>query len=245
MHALVVSDLHVEFRGGSWRCPFDVSPSDYDVVVCAGDVHSGVNGVHWLQKQWPAHPVVYVPGNHEYYGHTTAVVDLIRDAARGTNVHVLDRDVFVLDGVRFAGATLWTDLELCGDGGIHTMRGLNDWRLIKNLRRDWWVSEHHHSVMWLHEQLREHPNTVIVTHYLPHTSIHPKWRNSLTNSGFASDLSSIFARDPALWIHGHTHDRCDYVHHNGITQVVCNPMGYPGEYQNQQPLVVNIQEAAA
>jgi hypothetical protein len=36
----------------------------------------------------------------------------MREAARGSNVHVLDCDSVIVDGVRFLGATLWTDFSL-------------------------------------------------------------------------------------------------------------------------------------
>ncbi len=39
----------------------------------------------------------------------------------------------------------------------------------------------------------------------------------------------IEEQQPALWVHGHTHDSCDY--HVGATRVVCNPKGY--EYENK------------
>jgi len=35
---------------------------------------------------------------------------------------------------------------------------------------------------------------------------------------------------PKLWIHGHGHDRCDYV--LGKTRVVANPLGYPNELRS-------------
>ena len=37
----------------------------------------------------------------------------------------------------------------------------------------------------------------------------------------------VRAEQAALWIHGHSHDRCDYL--LGTTRVVANPLGYPNE----------------
>jgi hypothetical protein len=37
----------------------------------------------------------------------------------------------------------------------------------------------------------------------------------------------IVAREPALWIHGHTHHAMDY--RIGPTRILCNPLGYPHE----------------
>lgn len=33
-----------------------------------------------------------------------------------------------------------------------------------------------------------------------------------------------------LWIHGHSHDRCDYL--LGKTRIIANPLGYPNEVRS-------------
>lgn len=67
--------------------------------------------------------------------------------------------------------------------------------------------------------------TIVVSHHLPHPrSIHHKYRGSTLNPGFASDLSRLMGPPIAVWIHGHTHDSCDYVEEG--TRIVCNPRGY-------------------
>lgn len=111
MKLLILSDLHLEHT--TFEVPQDV---EYDVAVLAGDIHSpGTKAVDWAQRQstFAGRPVVLVPGNHEYY-RTCLQTELaaMRDAARGSNVHVLDRDSVVIDGTRFLGATLWTDFHL-------------------------------------------------------------------------------------------------------------------------------------
>lgn len=58
----VFSDLHLEFQ--DWVPP----SSDADTVVLAGDIHIGLLGVEWARRTFPLCPVVYVPGNHEFYG---------------------------------------------------------------------------------------------------------------------------------------------------------------------------------
>lgn len=142
MKLLILSDLHLE------HATFDV-PQDleYDVAVLAGDIHSpGTKAVHWAQRPstFAGKPVVLVPGNHAYY-RTCVQTELsaMRDAARGSNVHVLDRDSVVIDGTRFVGATLWTDFHLPvlrADGTedvdvsralAEANRRLNDFRLIE------------------------------------------------------------------------------------------------------------------
>lgn len=61
MNALVISDLHLEFS------TIDLDISDADIVVLAGDIHLGARALPWIQQQCADIPVIYVPGNHEFY----------------------------------------------------------------------------------------------------------------------------------------------------------------------------------
>lgn len=112
MKLLVVSDLHLEF-GRSFTLPKGL---DYDVVVLAGDIDSpGTRAVQWaaLESTFGGRSVVYVPGNHEFYSQEMgAELEQMRNEAAGTNVSILNRDSVVVVGVRFLGATLWTDFAL-------------------------------------------------------------------------------------------------------------------------------------
>lgn len=109
MKALILSDLHLEFA------PFEPAPDlEFDVVILAGDIHSPAKrAVQWAADTFRGKSVVYLPGNHEYYdGRLDTTLAEARRAADGSNVHVLDGDELVIDGVRFLGATLWTDFAL-------------------------------------------------------------------------------------------------------------------------------------
>jgi hypothetical protein len=60
-------------------------------------------------------PVIFVPVNHDHYGHILQDNLLEwRDAARDAIVNLLSRDTVVIEGVRFLGCTLWTDHRLLG-----------------------------------------------------------------------------------------------------------------------------------
>ena len=48
------------------------------------------------------------------------------------------------------------------------------------------------------------------------------------NVFFVCDMAPhVRERQPKLWIHGHSHDCCDYM--LAKTRVVANPLGYPSE----------------
>ncbi len=69
---------------------------------------------------------------------------------------------------------------------------------------------------------------IVITHYLPSfRSVHPKFAAEPTNCFFVCDVEDLIVeRQPALWLHGHTHESADY--QIGKTRVVCNPFGYVG-----------------
>lgn len=83
MQLHVLSDLHTAFAD------FDLPEIGADVVVLAGDVGVGKGGLECLLKQRLDKPVIYVPGNHEFYGHDISLVGRLRSDAP-SDVHVLD-----------------------------------------------------------------------------------------------------------------------------------------------------------
>jgi len=228
------SDLHLEFL--DWAPP----AVEADVVVLAGDIHKGARGIEWARRRFPNTPVVYVPGNHEFYGgELHEVLTALRREARRFDVELLDGAQLDLNGVRFLGATLWTDFALFGSTRPELVRAMtdarflmNDFRLIRYGERSLLSPEavreiHLEHLRWLKTRLAEAfaGPSVVVTHHLPHPgSIQPKYDGDRLNAAFASDLSYLVGPPISLWIHGHTHDSCDYVA-NG-TRVVCNPRGY-------------------
>ena len=107
MKILHLSDLHLEF--GS----MDVPKTDADIAVLSGDIHAGSRGIDWA-SQFDI-PVIYILGNHEFYGFTQfdELIQECRDKAkRYPNIHFLENESVLIDGVRFHGATFWTDFKL-------------------------------------------------------------------------------------------------------------------------------------
>lgn len=235
MKLQVMSDIHLEFA--------EMNPlkTDADVVVLAGDIGKGIFPLKWSRWNFPDQPIVYVPGNHEFYGaQRLEMLAKMRIEARALGIHFLDNDEVVIDGpddsVRFLGSTLWTDFKLFGvDQKPYAMsegsRYLSDFRVIQEGSRGHFspshsVELHEQSLAWLTAKLDEpfDGKTVVVTHHLPsNLSVSPKFREGYLSACFASNLDHLFGKS-ALWIHGHTHDSFDYVE-NG-TRVICNPRGY-------------------
>jgi predicted phosphodiesterase len=234
MRIQLASDLHLEFLEGKRPQTRIVEPAPgADLVVLAGDIHSGVKGIEAF-ADWPV-PVVYLAGNHEFYDNDWAPTRrAIRAACAGTRVTFLDNDTFEFEGVRILGCTLWTDFRLGGTTQVQAMaaaeRGLMDYHVIRTasglLRAQQTLADHERSRAWLEGELAKPFNgrTVVVTHHGPHPlSIHPRFIGNPLNPGFISDLTPLL-RDADLWMHGHTHDSFDY--RIGRCRVMANPAGY-------------------
>jgi len=227
----VLSDLHLEFGG------FEPPLVEADVVVLAGDIHVRGFGVEWALAMFDC-PVVYVPGNHEYYGgHFKHTLAKMKKRAAGTHVHLLDKEEAVIGGVRFLAATLWTDFSVTGNTALAAAaagRGMNDYHRIRTkgyrrLRPADTLADHYLARTFLEEKLREPfaGTTVVVTHHAPSmASIAPRHLRDTThlNAAYVNRLDHLIGPPASLWVHGHTHTTFDY-DVNG-TRVVCNPRGY-------------------
>jgi hypothetical protein len=193
--------------------------------------------------------VLYVPGNHEFYGGSLAgTLQRLRQLCAGTQVRVLDRDEVHLGGIRFLGATLWTNFLLDGDGQARALAVQTALRQMRDFQRihvdeaqsELFTPSHSaasfvRDAAWLADRLaqpHEGP-TVVITHHAPSPrSIHPRFAGSPLNACFVSDAQSLLDGERVqLWVHGHTHDTFDYVV-NG-TRVVCNPRGYARDGVNE------------
>ncbi len=226
----ILNDLHVEF--GEFKPPF----TDADVVVLAGDIGVGNGGLDWAKTYFPDQPVIYVPGNHEFYHHDIALIDELK-AGAPDNIHVLNNDTIEIDGVRFLGSVLWTDFALFGEADKwfsmqRARQGMNDFAIIRNNGRlfspEDSIQFHEASQSWLAEKLSKPygGKIVVVTHHAPSPrSVPPRFATDLLTPAFASNLETLMDGDrAALWVHGHTHDVFDYEIYG--TRVVCNPRGY-------------------
>lgn len=234
MRALVLSDLHLEFSH------FEAPQVDADIVILAGDISTKLRGVRWAAESFKETPVLYVPGNHEYYGGAIPQFDdKLRSAAVGSSVHVLQNDSATIEGVKFLGTTLWTDLNLLNDSfraAEAAAEAMSDFRLIRlgrsyrRLRPGDTVRFHASAKRWLEAELRVAScPTVVVTHHAPSgQSLNPLYRGDALGPAFASEMTDFIRRlAPELWIHGHCHYPVDYS--VGETRVLSNARGYPEE----------------
>lgn len=227
----IISDLHLELSS------FNPPLADVDVVVLAGDIHKSNLGIYWARETWPDKHLVYVAGNHEFYNQDRVkALEKLRFAADEMNVHFLENDEVMIEGVRFLGCTLWTDFDLFGAEQQNECLSvakdrLCDFSMIQESGIKFTPEDsrqlHYQSKEWLSRKLiDEHfeGKTVVVTHHCPSwESVAPKYQSDLLSACFASHLDELIGYS-SLWIHGHTHESFDYEVKG--TQVICNPRGY-------------------
>jgi predicted phosphodiesterase len=233
----ILSDLHIEFES------FYPPRTGADVVVLAGDIHIGKKGIDWAKATFPSQPVLYVLGNHEYYSraYPKHISDL-KELAAGTNIHVLENDLLVIDNIVFLGCTLWTDFGLFDApkiAGYHATQTMTDYQEIRinpqyrKLRSLDTAVIHSKSLRWLQTEVencrRNEEKIVVITHHAPSGRSLPEfYRDDILSAAYASHLDDFVAASQAqLWIHGHIHAQQDYL--LGKTRIICNPRGYPDE----------------
>lgn len=268
MNIQLLSDLHLETNHS-----FRATPApNADLLVLAGDIGSYQQGSKLVEGDWglgrfsPRNgwpcPVVFVPGNHEYDGtdfdHTH---DQLRDWCRRLDIHWLERECLVIDGVRFLGTTLWSDFDaLVSPADTVTMalkkqekafRAANFYLekagatrggepfLAQQMREQALVCQD-----WLTKALAEPFDgpTVVVTHFAPTLdSADPRYGITPGTASFCNGLDTLLGQ-AQVWMHGHLHCPFDYV--KSGCRVVANPLGYShkGEQVGFEPtLTISIE----
>lgn len=131
MRLHILSDLHIEFA------PFEPPATDADAVVLAGDIHTGTRGIAWARAAFPRQTLIYLAGNHEFYrAHWDGLLPRLRREAARHDVRFLEGDQIEIAGVRFLGASLWTDFDYFGparrrEAMAACVEYLADFRLIQ------------------------------------------------------------------------------------------------------------------
>ena len=260
MKIALVSDVHLEFGD------LDFNNTDSaDVLILGGDIcvandmtqrdpyntlgeEYRSNRFHnFFQRCSERFPhVIFVVGNHEHYhGDFATTIPHFRDVLGYLpNLHILEKETFVLDDVTFIGGTLWTDMNRRDTRTLHEIsRMMNDFRCVSNSarledNRGWAdrftttdAADDHAVMLEFIKQTVEADVTkryVVVGHHSPsRLSTHPRYQHQhIMNGGYSSELDDFILDHPQikLWTHGHTHEDFDYC--IGSTRILCNPRGY-------------------
>ena len=261
MKIQLLSDLHLEVHPAFAPAP---APGA-DVLVLAGDIGSYQKGSRLTDDDfglrrfsplhgWPV-PVLFLPGNHEY-----DMLDFdeaharLRATCERLGMHWIEREVLLLQGVRFVGTTLWSDFDALGPAAdqpgatlgqqlaarekafraanfyLRTTGGTRGGEpLLAAQVRDLALE----CRQWLQQALAQPHDgtTVVVTHFAPSLrSADPRYGLTPGTAGFCNAWDDLLA-GADLWLHGHLHAPSDY--RQGRCRVVANPMGYARKNEQQ------------
>jgi hypothetical protein len=240
MKIKLLSDLHHEFQpSGIEQDYFEYTGED--VLVLAGDIASGSTNTIDVIKQFKKsgyQNIVYVPGNHEYYGTDTRDFDskMLVKCSRLDGVHFLNPSHVKIGDTIFVGGALWTDFRGNSSAKDSAQCFIADFRLIKHFSPEHAVLLFEKHLAYIKSICRQFPGEkkVIVTHFLPTLEcIHPRWQKetSLLNYYFANNLGEwVETLENTTWLFGHTHDSIDVT--VGSTRLIANPYGYWGKGVN-------------
>lgn len=233
-----LSDLHLEYMNSK---PSSVPSIGEDLVVLAGDIANGIDGIQWAKEAFRDRQIIYVAGNHEFFAcDFEGLLEASRHAANGSNVRFLECDTFHFNGLRILGCSLWTDFGgfsnpelqamLMRDAHLHMPdyteirspcgRGISPHEVLKR---------HANSRDWLAKELMASDvPTLVVTHHGPSAANeHPDFIGQASNAYFFSRLEHLIAPPCVAWIHGHSH----FSTQTWVNDValVTNQRGYPDE----------------
>lgn len=245
MKIAFASDFHFEFYKNileardiieTW-----VFEPDTEMIVIAGDLHVGAKKVYKLLEfifEMYHIPIIYVPGNHEYYRSS-----FYRENSHFYRKGILHEDKFYIllrNSVSF-GKTKFSGCMGNIDGSYESINilmhgGLSDFHQIKDFDKheDFGKGE----FRFMLDSVEK--GTVAITHTMPSPRcISKRYIGDSYNPCFTNDWSEIiFTRKPKVWICGHTHDRIDMMIED--THIVANPYGYPHENKDWQWEYINV-----
>ncbi len=240
MKIQILSDLHIEYEY------LDIPNIGADILILAGDILVGKDSVKYIENFRKNYKeVIYVPGNHEYYGGNISMVSKeISEMCEQADIKFLDNNHFIMDDYCFIGSTLWTDFRLYGEElekiGFYMNRArnaLNDFNLIRYASM--YFSPSHCATLslmsqnYIKENLEKYKKKkkIVITHHAPSMkSVHEKYLGNILNPCFANNLDNLVSQSD-IWIHGHVHDSFDYK--IGKARVLANPRGYSSKGVNE------------
>jgi predicted phosphodiesterase len=245
MKLQIMNDLHIDYPGsrGMPALAYGV-----DMVIAAGDTCQGLAlAIKSLRRAYPSPTeIVTVAGNHELWSRRLSFEEHFEEghaAAELHGVHLLENEAVIIEGVRIAGATLWTDYELFGQNLREVaMRAAAD-QMLDHKRIKWgrepWARFrpaearilHHQSRSFFEQELEKShsgPCVCVSHHAMSMDAIAPAHRHDILSAAYASEMLPMIDRfQPDLILSGHSHYSIDVK--RGRTRMISNPAGYAGE----------------
>lgn len=245
MKVKVMSDLHIENC-----CAYQVYPvGEGDVLILAGDI---LNAKHFKTDGYKKEvymnflntcsnnykKVIYVMGNHEYYGYNYESTVRVLKNNLPSNISLLENEIVHYEGWNFVGFTFWTNFR--NEDPLQmfdAQRMMNDYKVIRigsnyrKLNPSDTLAFNKNSFKFLQNALKlVEGDLFIISHHAPSSNSIPEfYKDSDVNGAYCNELDNFIADNPKIkyWAHGHCHQFFDYVIEQ--CRVICNPYGYPGQ----------------
>jgi len=235
----IVSDIHIDhcpYNSGSKSFfPFhprlcieqlfnDVN-KDESILLVAGDLSNGNSlplAQMWLTEmsKW-FKAVIFIAGNHDYWGNNFARTNKVLKSYQSDNVHYLNNNAIAIDGQRFVGTTLWPHWQ--SENPIYEYQ-MPDFEFLGQAI----YKENEKAEKFLYDNVQD--GDVVLSHHMPDRScVAPGYLGSPMNRFFLTQLDPALIKRAKLWHFGHTHNHRDFMLDN--CHMICNPLGYPHEYE--------------
>ncbi len=259
MRLALHSDTHHNF-GHTSGWPYSLP--EHDVLILAGDIsefHGNTSDLNCVLEHFRSRtqaPILYLPGNHEFYHQEYhQVIERLDELCAELDIDFLHRRGIRYGDVAFHGCTLWSDFRLhapYADPDLDLDRNrelwegamsnsgirLNDFYHIRHgdgtLTPERCAALHGEERAWLTQALSESEasHNVVITHFAPcfRCVENTPDKQGLMRAYYVADCDDLVEQyQPDLWLYGHVHYAADFTHHG--TRFVNNAHGYPGSGQ--------------
>lgn len=252
------SDIHVDLNTNY----YDISKVELmqklnlynvDILILAGDTAEYPKNLHfidYISSHYPKLKIVETGSNHIYYSclklsMTMKEVDKACKAHNkiNENYYYLERDIVVLDNIKFIGCSMWAKMGEGMTGYMMKIKNcLNDFRYIlaeKDRRFDIKdaINLHEKSRRFIVKEVNNTPENqecIVITHHAPFYEYH-----SEISHAFGVDMSKTinnFKKLPKAWVAGHTHINKDkdilVKAYKKSMPILSNQFGYKGEAEH-------------
>lgn len=214
----VCSDLHLETNDIQEKDFVNIIKPCAEVLILAGDIGDPFspifeNFISYCSSHFIY--VLFVSGNHEYYGYSIVETDfqienLFSDYS---NVIYLNNKTFEYNELLFIGTTLWTEISNSIQSSDLSM--MYDYKKIKDFSPNQCNDLFMNNIAFIKENI-EKKECIVITHHAPsYKCISDEYKGDKSNCFFASHLDDyIENKNVIAWVYGHTHYNIEYSENN-------------------------------